>query len=74
MQWIERIAKELQGARDSIHWNGSEVDRIKDNLVWLKTESDELTAEIQAVYPKVNLEFAYNPGTIDLVQAGYEHD
>ena len=40
----------------------------------LQTESDSLTAEIQAVYPKVNLGFPYNPKTVDLLQAGYEHD
>ena len=73
-QRIDTLARDLQDARDSVPRNEAELGRIEGILVRLQTESDSLTAEIQAVYPKVHLGFAYNPKTIDLLQAGYEHD
>ena len=73
-QRIDTLARDLQGARDSVHRNEAELGRIRDTLVRLQTESDSLTAEIQAVYLKVNLGFPYNPKTVDLLPAGYEHD
>ena len=73
-QRIDTLARDVQDARDSVSRNEAELGHIKGLLVRLQTESDSLTSEIQAVYPKVHLGFAYNPKTVDLLQAGYEHD
>ena len=73
-QRIDSLAREVQDARDSVSRNQKELGHIKGILERLQTESDSLTSEIQAVYPKVHLGFAYNPKTVDLLQAGFEHD
>ena len=51
-QRIDSLAREVQDARDSVSRNQTELGHIKGILERLQTESDSLTSEIQAVYPK----------------------